>query len=155
MSEIKINEELSLILPDRFQEMSPEEIKMSGGSGDESTRGFRNLEQHMILTAGWKKINGFSAMMLNAKDLAKGSEKAVSELMRTFQYQRSGFEPASVGGVDAYAYSYSYQAENVGMSGKTIVLKKNKTVYYFYFYFRTGSDSKMIDQIMDSAVWDA
>ena len=93
-------------------------------------------ERHMIVSAAWKKIGGFSALLLNDKDLTKQMERNIGSSMRVFGYRAGGAVKRTVGGRQAEGFCYTYIAQDTAMYGESLVLRSGKTLYYFHLYAR-------------------
>ena len=59
-----LNDALVFAYPDDFEEMSKEEISNMANYGEAPQFVIRNAQRHMVVSVGYKVINGFSAMML-------------------------------------------------------------------------------------------
>ena len=128
---------LNLPVPDGFHVMDDAELSDLKLLADGDGVGLSDPERHMIVTAGTKQINGFSAALLNARDLAKNMEKQIRKPMASLGYRCEGFRQQTVGGRTAEGFRYSYTAQGVGMTGESYVVKDGKSLYYLHAYMRT------------------
>lgn len=136
MQEIIINDELVLCVPDGFHVMTEEErsgLQMLNGG---EWIGLSDPDRHIKVSVGWKKINGFSALLLSGKDLAKNSEKSVSGPMSAYGYRLEGFLETVIAGEKAAGFRYRYDAQQIAMAAELDALKIGKSVYYFNLYSR-------------------
>ena len=114
-------------------------------------------ERHILISLASKTINGFSAALLSAKDIAKNDEGYLREIMDRFGYQLIGFTEIPVGSKMAQGFEYNYTAKgDVPMRGITSVVKDGKTLTYIHIYFRTAERSESlacVRDIFDNAKW--
>ncbi|MBQ2478078.1 MAG: hypothetical protein II510_01210 [Erysipelotrichales bacterium] len=113
--------------------------------------------RHILISMADKTINGFSARLLNAKDIAKKDEGYMRSIMKTFGYKLEGFTELPVGSKFAQGFEYTYLAKgDVPMTAITCVVKEGKTLYYFHIYFRTAERDESlacVRKIFDNAEW--
>ncbi len=135
MKEI-INDDLILYYDDDFRLMGEEETGQMNVDGDSTSICIRNNEKHMIVAVGSKKINGFSNLVLNNKDLAKLTQENISRAMRPYSYEKTADLLEYADGQEMRGFAYDYVAEKVPMYGEAYVTKKDRKIYYLYLYVR-------------------
>ena len=154
MITVTVNNELELTCPDGFHVMDEEERKSLKMLEDGSWMGLSCPEKNLMITAGWKKIGLFPALMLSPSDLARGTEKQISGAMASYGYSLRGFTERNIAGSPAKGFSYSYDAQGTGMRGECSILKLNRTLYYLYLYAREEQQeesSEIWEDILTSA----
>ena len=152
-----LNNALELNLPDGFLEMSREEtagfLITDRGEGI----ALKDKERHLIVTAGWKKIGGFSGMILNQNDLRKKMERDIRNSLAKLNYKEAGPSDRQVGGLTAEGFQYQYTAvDGTEMTGESYVLKKDYTLYYFHLYSRrelASENSGLFKTVLMNAHW--
>ncbi len=135
MKEIIIDD-LILYYDDDFSLIGEEETKQMKFYGDSQGICIRNNEKHMIVTIGSKKINGFSNLLLNNKDLAKLTQEDIARAMRPYGYEKTADLLEYADGQEMRGFAYDYVVEKVPMYGEAYVTKKDKKIYYLYLYVR-------------------
>ena len=156
MKEKVLNQELRITYDETFHELTEEEIAKMNFLSDKPQLCLSDPERHILITAGHRQINGFSAMMLNVKDIAKKSQEQVRGAMKNLGYTEEQIREVNIGGRKAEGFRFGYTADGIEMSGETIVLKSGRTLYYINCYYRTAlkADSEpAIRQILESASW--
>ena len=157
MSQLSINNQLSLTYPDTFHEMTDaEKATLNFAFGDAAACLF-DPESHSIVTIGFNKINGFASMMLNVKDIAKQTEKTIAQANAQFQYHSNGFSSMTYSGQQSQSFTYDYVAQDTPMYGQCTVFKYKKTIYYFFYYTRQSSlqntEAGDMQRILSSLKW--
>ena len=154
MSELTVNQELLLNVPDSFHVMSETERQNVNVMGEGEWIGLSDPDQHIIMTVGWKEIPAFSAFLLSSKSLAQNMEKQLGTPMKPYGYDLIGFQSRQIADMPAEGFQYRYTVGDIGMTGYSCVLKHSRTVYYFHLYARTANESDSIRQfesILDRA----
>lgn len=151
-----LNEELLFSYQDGFREMGEEEIAKLSTDGNPPQFAVTDPDRHMIVTVGFKSIPGFSAMMLNEKELAKKMEPQIAKPMKPFGYQLEGFVTEQVGTKTAEGFRYSYTAQDVEMCGESLAAKQDKNLYYIHCYYRNAlkEDSlAVLEEMLKNSSW--
>ena len=95
--------DLTLFLPDGFHVMDEAEwSKMQLLASGECT-GLADPQRHIIVTAGYKQTNSFSAALLSGRDLVKNTEKQIRKSMTSLGYSLICFGSRTV--ADGLHYS--------------------------------------------------
>ena len=132
MNKVNLNEELNLFCPDGFRILSEEEITdQNCFSSEEEGIELVSNALSMTVLVSWKQLNAISAMMKNAKDIAKDMEPQVKETLEAQDYRLEGFREVLLGERSAYGFCYEYEADGFPMYGETFALKNNKNLYSF------------------------
>ena len=151
---IELNE-MILSCPEGFREMDETELeglKFNGTPGLCLTW----PERHIILTAGERQINFFSAAVLNLKDITKATENDLHRLMKEYGYRLGEISFRKIGEIEAGEIPYTYTAQDIGMYGCTYVFKRKKTLCYLHWYTREALKEKnrdVLEEILSSIRW--
>ncbi len=135
MKEIIIDD-LILYYDDDFSLIGEEETMQMKFYGDSTGICIRNEKKHMIVTIGSKKINGFSNLLLNNKDLVNLTQEDIARAMRPYDYKLASSLMETADGQEMRGFAYDYIAEGVPMYGEAYVAKKDRKIYYLYLYVR-------------------
>ena len=136
MNEKVLNQELKIVIPDGFHEMSETErgnLNLYKESPDWS---ITDPDRHILLSVSWKK-QALAAMLLSAREIAVKMEKSLRKPMEPYGYRLEGFLKESFDGTAAEGFRYSYTAQGIGMTGESFSVKKGKTLYYIHCYLRS------------------
>lgn len=136
MSDLLLNNELSLPVPDGFHVMTDEECKGMNIMGDGKWVGLSDPERHILVIAGWKQPPAFALMLLSEKDLAKNMEKQIGSALQPAGYASEGFTEKVIAGTKACGAQYRYTASGTEMVAASYSMKFRKKTYYFHFYGR-------------------
>ena len=98
MEELLVNEKLKLPVYDSFHVLDEEERKSMTFLAEGPCVCLADPDRHMTVTVGWKPAGGLASLLLNAKDIARSSEKAVSAAMWEFGYRNGGFLSRKIAG---------------------------------------------------------
>ncbi|MBQ8996223.1 MAG: hypothetical protein IJ091_10455 [Oscillospiraceae bacterium] len=131
----KLNNTLTLNIPEGFRDLTDEEIK-GKYLGAPPQWCVSDPQRHMILTAGWKKINRFSALLLSGKDLEKQLEKAILDAMDPYGVSFGEHTNVPIGTEKAEGFTCQYTAEGIKMISESLVVLYEKTAYYLFAYVR-------------------
>ena len=138
MSNIKVNNEISLTYPDNFKEMSPEELIKYFGSPN-NRWGVYDADQHIILSVGWMKA-GFFSFMWDAETMMVGAE---SRLRRNLlNYQRiSSFKMKLKPKKKCFGIRFEYRVNDKKLVqvGDLIIFKHKGKVYSIYYITRKSN----------------
>ncbi len=151
MTEYVLNDELKISFPEGFHEMDPEKRERLNFLEEGEGSCFTDPDRHILVSIGWKTINGFASMMLNAEDIAGNTEKAFARAMASSGYCFVEKREKKAGTLPGFRYEYT--AQEIGMTGESYVLKHGKTVYYLHVYVRTQllkESIEVTDAILDS-----
>jgi hypothetical protein len=151
-----LNDALVFAYPDDFEEMSKEEISSMANYGEAPQFVIRNAQRHMVVSAGYKVINGFSAMMLNTADMAKKTQSEISKVMKDSGYELICNVKENIADKTAEGFRYRYQVQDVDMSSESLILKEGKVVYYIQCYYRTAMSEDSLpvfDQMLKNSSW--
>ena len=155
-TEYIINEQLSVSLPEGFGQLSEEERSQLHFIEDGEGKIFSDPERHMIVSIGWKKVNGLAALILSSKDLIRNTEASINKAMEAYSYKLEGFLSRNVGSHKTEGFSYVYETQGVKMYAETLTLKYKKTFFYLYLYTRkelkNNSQAVWLD-ILESCQW--
>ena len=154
---MKLNNELELTIPEGFHEMDEDERSKVTFAGGEPGLCISNPELHIMVTVGWRTLNGFGAMLMSAKSAARSTEAQIGKLMQRFKYQSQGFSERELGGKSAGGFKYIYDSKNIGMMGETFFVKSGKTLYGFNYYGRRALENKSMPvwhELLDSVRWE-
>ena len=133
-----LNKELKLPVPEGFHVMDEEEVSRLRLLEEGPFVGLSDPERHMMITVGWKQLGSLTALMVNAGDVARHTEKTIRRAMVQMGYHCEGFRERQIAGAGAAGFRYKYNAQNTDMVAESLVVKLNKTVYYFHVYARAA-----------------
>lgn len=156
MQEILLNEELRLTYPEQFHVMDEEERRQLNFYADGPGACLSDPERHLMVSIGWKKINGLAAMLISEKDIARNMEMQVRTPMQQREYKMQGFVSTEAGGKKAEGFNYAYSVDGKGMAAQSLVAKNKKTIYYLHFYARTETFEEgrpVWEEILRTARW--
>ena len=131
-----VHDELKLFCPDGFHFMDADERARLRFLGADSGVSLSDPERHMLVSIGWTRFVGVSALLFNDHALAKKTEADIRKGMLSLGYQSGGFLQRSVGGRIMEGFAYTYTAQGIAMYGETCALKTPQTLYYFQLYAR-------------------
>lgn len=137
MEKITLNDELTLVPPAGFRRMTEAECSGMTVLEDGLWVGLRDEERRIVVTAGWKDVDGLTAILLKSRDLAKNMEKQVQKAMESMDYHLVDFADRTIAGMRASGFQYKYRAQETDMMGESYAVKRGRTVYYFHFYARS------------------
>ena len=147
--------QMILSCPEGFREMDEEEkdaVTMTGGTGVCLTF----PDRHIVMTAGYKEINFFSAAILSLKDIMKGTENDIRRMMKPYEYRSEKNSLKDIGPVEAAEIPYTYTARDTKMYGCTYIFKMKRTLYYLHWYTREAlreENSTVLKEVLDSIRW--
>ena len=153
---MQLNQELEILIPEGFRVLSDEERAQMNFLVDGEGVCLKDEEKHMLISIGWKKVNGFSALLLSAKDIAGDMEKRFRKALETYDYDLEGFLERNVGDRKAEGLRYTYQSQQKDMASESFALKRGETFYYFHVYLRQEEREERLplwEEFLASAVW--
>ena len=156
MEYITMNDVLKLSCPDGFHVLDKEEMAKLRFNEEGSGVCLSDPERHMIVSAAYKQIGGFSSFLLNDKDLLKNLETAMRKAQKPFGYNAAGDVTRSVGGRIAKGIAYTYTAQEIPMYSESLLIREGKTVYYFHVYSREAlkeGNMSVWDELLNTSVW--
>ena len=136
MKTISINREWKMSFPEGFQILNDMERRRLNFIGGAEGVCLSDPERHVVVSVGEKQINGFSALVLSGKDLAKRMEKQISKPMEAYDYHLEGFFTRQIADKTASGFRYTYKSQGVEMLGESYVVKDGKHLVYFHLYAR-------------------
>ena len=149
-----INNELEISWPEGFHRMNEAELRKAFKDNNPNRWGIMDEERHMMITVGWKRLGSLTALMVNAGDVARHTEKTIHRAMAQMGYHCEGFRERQIAGAGAAGFRYKYNAQNTDMVAESLVVKLNKTVYYFHVYARAAVKEESLscwEDILDAA----
>lgn len=156
MKTIILNNELELTYPDSFRILSKEERSRLSFIEEGAGECLKDDEGHILISAGWKQIGGFAALMADTKGISEHNEKLVRKAMAPYGYESDGHVTQEVGGKTSEGFLFRYKAQDIPMSGECRTVKNGKTVYYFNAYYRTAlkeESAAAVRDILSRAKW--
>ena len=144
MRTVTLNDEIKIGYPDGFHVMDSEELKNVRLVVVGPVVCLKDPDRHVIITAGCKEINGFSAFILKQKDIAKKMEVDIRFAQKMYGYKRTGSFQREIGGDLADGFGYTYKAQGIDMYGESFAVKKAKKIFYYHFYVRQEFREKNI-----------
>ncbi|MBR4163081.1 MAG: hypothetical protein IKR11_06120 [Solobacterium sp.] len=139
-----LNQKYLLSYTDEFKMLDGDELKQLNFLNEGAGICLRNEERHIMITAAWKQVGGFTSMMLNDKDLVKNAEEYIRKANKAYQYHYDGPVQLEAAGQKAEGFQYGYHVQDTDMTGICCVIKDGKTVYYFYLYVRKENEEEGI-----------
>ncbi|MCR5795845.1 MAG: hypothetical protein K6G61_10935 [Solobacterium sp.] len=135
MSELIINNELTMDCPEGFHVLSDEERSRMNMLREGEWTGMSDPERHIIASAGWEKP-AFISVIMGANDIADVCEKRIRKALQPMGYKLESREERTIAGEKAAGICYGYTVQDTGMCAKTYAFRRGKYVYYFHFYYR-------------------
>ena len=96
-----LNNELKLPVPEGFHVMDEEEVSRLRLLEEGPFAGLSDPERHMMITVGWKRLGSLTALMVNAGDVARHTEKTIHRAMAQMGYHCEGFRERQIAGAGA------------------------------------------------------
>ena len=147
--------QMSFSCPEDFSEMDETQLEGIEFSGTPGVC-LSWPQRHIILSAGEKQINGFSAVVLNLKDVMKGTENDLHRLMKGYGYSLKEMSLRKIGEIETGEISYAYEAQDIRMCGSTYVFKRKRTLCYLHWYTREALEKEnreVLEEILSSVRW--
>ena len=85
-----LEDKLFLEYPEGFHELDKDERKGLVLLEDGPCLCLFDQEKHILISIGWKKLSGFSSMMLRTADIAANMAKQIKAGMQAFAYRQLG-----------------------------------------------------------------
>ena len=151
-----LNNELELTVPAGFHEMDAAERAKLTFAGGEPGLCISDPERHIMVTAGWRALGTFAAMLVDVKGAAKNAEKQLGRLMQSYGYRKLETSAKDLGGKAAGGYKYTYDVGDIGMLGESLYVKNGKTLYGFNFYCRRALEKESMpvwEKLLRSVRW--
>lgn len=136
MKTMAVNHELRLSYPDDFHVMDAEERSKLNFYEEGECECLSSPERHMIISIGWKHLQGLVASLAGAASAAKNMEKCISRPMQQYGYRLAETKDTVLDGEPAKGFCYEYEAQGISMVGESFACKRNKTMYYLNVYYR-------------------
>lgn len=156
MEELLLNGKLVITLPDGLKAMSDEETANLNFYKDRKGLCLNDPERHIMITAGFKKLNGIINMLVSEKDLNMNSEAEISKAMEPYGYHLMDLGSRMIAGSKAESYSYVYNSEGTDMFGESYVFRKGKDAYYLNLYTRAENKEENLaywNAFLDDLKW--
>ena len=128
MKEI-INNEIEIEYPESFYLMDSEELAKYFSSAS-NRKGFRNSDQHMIISIGWTaELNFLTGALVTCRSFISSYDKRSTSAL--VNYKREETLSKEIGGKAATGFSYSYDARDTGVrhTAKIFTVKLGKRIY--------------------------
>lgn len=155
METILLNDALTLAFPEGFRRLSDAETDQLRGGKSAPGLCLRDDARHIVVSLGHKQA-GLLSVLLNGKDIVKGSQTRIAGAMRGFGYQLAGYDSRAVGGKTAPCFRYAYTAQNTEMLGECCAFKAGKTHYFLHFYVRRACAEEGLlvwKKVLEEAKW--
>ena len=156
MAEVLLNNELSLLYPEGFEQMDTLELARDSFTDRTPYFSIRDSARHISVTASWKKVGKLSVATTGVMSAAKKSERNFCAAMQTRDYRSGGLNPLQLGGKDAAAYRCAYRLDGLEMTGISLVGKGKDSFYYIHGYFQTESLEESLpvwEELVKSICW--
>lgn len=135
MSEINLNNELTMSCPEGFHILGDAEKRNMQMLKEGEWTGISDPERHILVSCGWEKP-GFASVILKARDIADVSEKRARKALTPMDYRLECRNERMIAGEEACSFRYVYTVQDIPMCGETYALRLGKLIYYFNFYCR-------------------
>ena len=152
MSELVINNELTMDCPEGFHVLSEEERRSMKTLKEGEWTGMSDPDRHIIVSAGWEKPALITAV-LNAHDLADICEKRIRKALQPMGYKLESRHDRTVAGEKASGIRYGYTVQDTGMCADSYAFRHGKYIYYFHFYYREALKEESlpaVEALLDS-----
>ena len=152
--ETLFNNRMKLRFPEGFRMFSEEEMKKQNFLKEGTGNCLKDEERHILVSVAWKKA-GLLSLLAEPSEAVRSMEKQIAAPMKDYGYVLEDFMNKRVGDTDLYGFRYSYRAQDIGMTGESFILKKDKVFYYLHVYYRTEltESRKTWDDILSSLEW--
>ena len=144
MEKVRVSDELFIGCPEGFHVMSEEELKGMNFMAEGPGIAMKDPDRHILVSVGVQKMNGFSALMLNQKELVKNMEKRIEQAQKPYGYHGAEFLTRQAGPDKADGVGYEYTAQDVGMYSESFAVKKGKNVTYYHLYARSANKEESL-----------
>lgn len=144
--ELKLADELSLLYPDDFHELTEDERSAMQLLEDGEWTGISSPTRHMLVTIGWRPLS-LASRFLSVRDLAKNAERRVAKAVAEAEYALEDFAECDIAGTRAHGFRYTYEAHDAKpyeMYGECFVTKMGGHVWYFNLYARAELRSESV-----------
>ena len=149
-----INNELTIVVPDGFEIMSQEDLKVAYGDvKDKSEKwGMRDRDRHIMITVRWDHHSSMRMKMINVKATATAQQKTTARLYAKSDYRLVDTFSRTVAATEAAGYSLTYTVEGITQAATLMWLKGRNDVYGISAFSRPEHDQSpaVIDKILDS-----
>ena len=148
-----INGELTITLPDSFKAIEADELERIYPITYPTMRGFRNEQDHIVLTVMWNESNKLAVKLTNAAALAKRAQKNLARANKDRDYHFEGFFDTKVTGIEARGVRYSYTVEGTPHIGEVIIFLRGICCYTLYYYTRAqlaSQNESIRNQVLES-----
>lgn len=129
MTEERINQSLSIGIPDGFRVMDRTELRQVFTADDPNRWGAWNREAHVMVTVLWKRYPLLLTMLTDLKAVRVRNEQLTAKGYAGHDYQRGEFFSLDVGGQPAEGYAFSYSVGDISQSAETVLIKRGKIIY--------------------------
>lgn len=140
-----LEDKLFLEYPEGFHELDEDERKPLTFLEEGPCLCLSDPGKHILISIGWKQLNGFLSMMLKTSEIAGNMAKQIKAGMQPYGCRQLGNVTRTIAGYKAEGIDYEYKAEGIDMLGESLALKLDKDLYYFNLYTRQefAADSMM------------
>ena len=146
MSEVKLNDELTVTIPEGFHVMDEEEQKQVFSGYSEDRWSIRDEAGNTTVSIMWNKLNFLQAAMANLDATAAQVEQAMSRNMR--DYLLTDSVSPLVGGEKSKGFCYTYSVGEEPYTGEWLALR-HKRVLYIVAYYAKNVDGEPAWEIFD------
>ena len=151
MNKVVLNNEMSVMIPEGFSELSAEEVqKMTACKSRAPMWNIMNKDEHILISASWVRTGWFMSHLLDAKDMVKTIRDKYKSQEKAFGATYGDITETTLDGQRAYSYSCSYCGKNeegvmMDMIRETVVVKIGKVFYVFQSVCRDALKEKGIE----------
>ena len=153
MSKQVVNGSFSLEIPDAFQPMSREELRMFYREEDMNQWGVWDREHHVLITVLWKQYPLLLSWLADLKAMAKRNQQLVSRGYEGHDYCLSEYLSIQAGKVQTEGYRFTFRQGEISQAAETFLFKTGKLVYSISCIGR--EENREADQVLFHKVLDS
>ena len=131
MNKQNINNTFTLEIPDRFKDLTEEDLRSMYRTGDPFRWGVRDAENHVLIVALWKKYPALLAWTLDLKAIVKKNEQLTGKAHAGHGYRLLDFFSMQAGDEKAEGYRFTYDKDGITQVSNSLLIKRGRTIYAF------------------------
>ena len=129
MSTQTVNGAFTLLVPEYFDAMSPEELRKVSQSGDPFGWGVRDRERHVMILAMWKRYPALLARIADLKAMARKNQRLTAGMYAGHGYRFLEYLSGQAGEEKAEGYRYMYSVGDISQVNTCFLIKAGNMVY--------------------------
>ena len=126
---VKINETLSIAVPEGFQHMSLNELNKLYQDENPDRWGIWDKDRHIIMTVLWKRYPALLSALADLRAAARRNQQRTEKGYAGHDYRLEGFFSLKPGNVQMEGYRVSYRLDSISQCAETVLMKHRQTIY--------------------------